>query len=184
MAFTEKKFSDPSKIPIQPERGSPGGSNGKESTCKAGNLGFVVGKIFWRREWLLTSVFLPGEFYGERSLLGYSPRGHKESDTAEQLTLFFSLWKTALWTDFLQGAYTRSKLVQCFLYQEILIIKKWNKTVSADQDSVCNELLCVLPRLLIYLQSRNIQFSLGISLWVVKSVLKISKPDSKIKCIL
>ena len=26
------------------------------------------------------SVFLPGEFHGQRSLVGYSPWGHKESD--------------------------------------------------------------------------------------------------------
>ena len=30
--------------------------------------------------------FLPGKFHGQRSLVGYSPRGHKESDTSEQLT--------------------------------------------------------------------------------------------------
>ena len=30
-----------------------------------------------------TPVFLPGEFYGQRSLVGYSPWGHKESDTTE-----------------------------------------------------------------------------------------------------
>ena len=30
--------------------------------------------------------FLPGKFHGQRSLAGYSPRGHKESDTSEQLT--------------------------------------------------------------------------------------------------
>ena len=40
----------------------------------------------WRREWQPTPVFLPGEFYGQRSLAGYSPWGHKESDTAEQHT--------------------------------------------------------------------------------------------------
>ena len=38
-----------------------------------------------------TPVFLPGEFYGQRSLAGYSPRGHKESDITEQLTLSFFL---------------------------------------------------------------------------------------------
>ena len=27
-----------------------------------------VGKISWKREWLLTPVFLPGEFHGQRSL--------------------------------------------------------------------------------------------------------------------
>ena len=32
-------------------------------------------------------VFLPGEFYGQRSLVGYSPWGCKELDTAEQLSL-------------------------------------------------------------------------------------------------
>ena len=31
-----------------------------------------VGKIHWRREWQPTPVFLPGEFYGQRSLLGYN----------------------------------------------------------------------------------------------------------------
>ena len=45
-----------------------------------------IGKILWRREWLSTSVFLPGESHGQRSLVGYSPRGRKESDTAERLT--------------------------------------------------------------------------------------------------
>ena len=28
----------------------------------------------------LTPVFLPGESHGQRSLVGYSPWGHKESD--------------------------------------------------------------------------------------------------------
>ena len=34
---------------------------------------FNSGKIPWRREWLLTPVVLPGEFNGQRSLVGYSP---------------------------------------------------------------------------------------------------------------
>ena len=32
-----------------------------------------------------TPVFLPGGFYGQRSLVGYSPWGHKESDTTQRL---------------------------------------------------------------------------------------------------
>ena len=40
----------------------------------------------WRRKWLPTPVFLPGEFNGQRSLAGYSPWGQKESDTTERLT--------------------------------------------------------------------------------------------------
>ena len=44
-----------------------------------------------RREWLPTTVFLPGEIHGQRSLVGYRPWGHKESDTIEQLHCHFSL---------------------------------------------------------------------------------------------
>ena len=32
-------------------------------------------------------AFLPGEFHGERSLVGYNPQGRKESDRTERLTL-------------------------------------------------------------------------------------------------
>ena len=42
-----------------------------------------VGKIPWRRTWQPTPAFLPGESHGQRSLAGYSPWGHKESDTTE-----------------------------------------------------------------------------------------------------
>ena len=41
------------------------------------------------RKWKPTPVFLPGESYGGRSLVGYSPRGGKESDTAELLHFHF-----------------------------------------------------------------------------------------------
>ena len=41
----------------------------------------------WRRRRQPTPVFLPGESHWQRGLVGYSPWGHKESDTTEQLTL-------------------------------------------------------------------------------------------------
>ena len=44
-----------------------------------------VRKIPWRRKWQPTPVLLPGESHGCRSLVGYSPRGRKESDTTERL---------------------------------------------------------------------------------------------------
>ena len=31
------------------------------------------GKIFWRRAWQPTPVFLPGQSHGQRSLAGYNP---------------------------------------------------------------------------------------------------------------
>ena len=33
----------------------------------------------WRRKWLHTPVFFPGEFHGQKNPVGYSPWGHKES---------------------------------------------------------------------------------------------------------
>ena len=45
--------------------------------------------------WQPTPVLLLGKFHGQRSLVGYSPWGCKESDTTEQLHFlsFLSLWK-------------------------------------------------------------------------------------------
>ena len=67
------------------------GASGKEPTfqcrrCK--RLGFDpwVEKIPWRRAGLPTPVFFPGECYRQRNPAGYSPWGHKESDTTEQLS--------------------------------------------------------------------------------------------------
>ena len=48
-------------------------------------------------------VFLPGEFYGQRSLVGYSPWGHKESDTTEQLSASTSLFAEERNTDINSG---------------------------------------------------------------------------------
>ena len=31
-------------------------------------------------------VFLPGKSHGQRSLVGYSPKGYEESDTTERLS--------------------------------------------------------------------------------------------------
>ena len=46
-----------------------GDSYGKESACNGGRPEFDpwVQNIPWRREWLPTPVFLPGEFHGQRS---------------------------------------------------------------------------------------------------------------------
>ena len=59
----------------------PGGSD-----LQCGRPGFCpwVGKIPWRRKWHPTPVFLLGKSHGGRSLAGYSPWGHKESDMTER----------------------------------------------------------------------------------------------------
>ena len=69
-----------------------GGSDGKVSAYNVGRPGFKpwVKKIPWRRKWQPTAVFLPGKSHGQRSLVGYSPWGCKESDmTVTSLSFFF-----------------------------------------------------------------------------------------------
>ena len=63
----------------------PGGSDGKESACNAGDLGSIPGwgRSPGERKWLPTPVFLPGESHEQRSLAGCSPWGRKELDTTE-----------------------------------------------------------------------------------------------------
>ena len=63
----------------------PGGSEDQESACSAEDPGSNPGsgRFPCRREWLPTPVFLPGKTHEQRSLVGYSPWGHKESDRTE-----------------------------------------------------------------------------------------------------
>ena len=68
--------------------GSHGSASGKEAACwcrrhKRHRLDPWFGKILWRRKGQPTPVFLPGEYHGQRRLVGYSPRGGKELDTTE-----------------------------------------------------------------------------------------------------
>ena len=63
------------------------GSEGRESTCNVGDLGW---EIPWRRAWQPTLVSLPGESHGQRSLVGYSPWFCKELGTIKWLTLSVS----------------------------------------------------------------------------------------------
>ena len=62
--------------------------SGKEPTCQCRRHkrpGFNPwdGKISRRRAWQPTPAFLPGEPHGQKSLVGTSPWGHKETDTTE-----------------------------------------------------------------------------------------------------
>ena len=65
-----------------------GGTRGKEHARqyrrhKRHPLDPWVGRVPWRRAWQPTPVVSPGKFHGQRSLVSYSPQGHKESDMGE-----------------------------------------------------------------------------------------------------
>ena len=77
--------------------GFPDGASGKEPACQCKRckrhwFDPWVGKISWRRAWQPTSVFLPGQFHGQRSLGGCSPWGckrigHNLKETKQQQTV-------------------------------------------------------------------------------------------------
>ena len=74
-------------------QGNPGGSEVKDPACNVGDLGSIAGleRSPGKRKWQPTPVFLPGVSHGQRSLAGYSPGGHKESDTSKRLHFHFLL---------------------------------------------------------------------------------------------
>ena len=71
--------------------GFQGGPSGKELACqcrrcKRHSFSPWVRKIPWRRAQQPTPVFLPGESHGQKSLVGYSPWGHRELNMTERLS--------------------------------------------------------------------------------------------------
>ena len=74
--------------------GFPGGSEVKASASKAGDPGSIPGTGRSLGEgngnplqYSCLENPMDGESHGRRNLVGYSPWGHKESDTTEQLHL-------------------------------------------------------------------------------------------------
>ena len=63
--------------------GLPWQLSGKESACNAGNSDLILGLGTSPEGRHGNTLQYSGEFHGQRSLVGYSPWGHKESDTTE-----------------------------------------------------------------------------------------------------
>ena len=104
-----------------------GASIGKEPACLCGRrkrrrFNPWVRKIPWRRKWQPTPVFLPGKPHGQRSLVGYSPQGSKESDTTEQLHFRFHFLP----------------------YINPTIFSFWEKCVVSPKFILLNEVKCVI----------------------------------------
>ena len=81
----------PLRIEAISEGGFPSCSVGKEPACqfrrhRRCRFNPWVRKIPWRRKGQPAPVPLPGKCHGQRSLAGYSPKSHKESDVTERLS--------------------------------------------------------------------------------------------------
>ena len=65
----------------------PGDSDGEDFVCNAESQAQSQGQEDPLEKGMATTpVFLPGEFYGQRSMVGYSPWGFKEMDTTNTFT--------------------------------------------------------------------------------------------------
>ena len=82
MKYKERPRNCSSLKEAKETTGLPRWLSGKGSArqCRRHRFDPWVGKIPWSRKWLPTPVFLPRKSHGLRSLVGYSPWGHKESD--------------------------------------------------------------------------------------------------------
>ena len=113
--------------------------------CRRPGFDPWLGKIPWRREWQPIPVFLPGMFHGQKSLAGYSPWGCKESDMAEQLTLWLHVrvWvpvgieEMILWSTLSrQGSQTRKGEVSHLLVNKLLTtVGTWALSQHMQQSS-------------------------------------------------
>ena len=77
--------------------GLPRWHSDKESACQCRShrrcgLDPRLRKIPWSRKWQTTAVFLPGKSHEQRSLAGYSPWGHRESDTTEYMCTYNAIY--------------------------------------------------------------------------------------------
>ena len=64
------------------------------------------------KEMATTPVCLPGKFHGQRRLMGYSPQGHKESDTTEHMSTFH-MWNPPRFSSVAQLCLTLCDSVDC-----------------------------------------------------------------------
>ena len=86
--------------------------------------------MHWRRRWQPTPVFLLGKSHGWRSLVGYSPWHHKESNMTEQFHFHF------LFNNFLYFIGQRRKDIWLQKRKELW---GWKREVLVIEEGVTNQ---------------------------------------------
>ena len=119
--------------------GFPGGSDGKESTSNAGDMGSIpgLGRSPGRKTWQLTPVFLPGKSRGQRNLVSCSPWGRKRVKhdlvtKQQQMSqvgrdLFRKNWSHGLGSTVSSFLHYRKSGIKCWWSQE------WDKNTHLVQ---------------------------------------------------
>ena len=124
--------------------------------CRRPGFDPWVRKMPWRKKWQPTPVFLPRESHGLRSLVGYRPWGHKESDTTERLThththththRCLSAWFNALPHLFSPYLKILLKYSCCTVLQVIGVQYQSVSSVAQSYLTLCNSMDCSTPGL-------------------------------------
>ena len=100
-----------------------------------------------RRQWGPTPVLFPGKSHGQRSLVGCSPWGCKESGMTEQRHFHFSLScigegnGNPLQCSYLENP--RNRGVWWAAVYEVAQSRTWQKWLSSNSSSILYKLLCI-----------------------------------------
>ena len=128
-----------SVLTFQRRYGEGRGSDGKESAFDAGDQGSIpgLGRSPGEGKWLPTPVFVLGESHGQRSLMGYSPRGRKESDTTE--------WLTHTWWGVMRSSRPRHLEALLVVFSWAISYNLWDvSSLTSDGTQAANERFQVL----------------------------------------
>ena len=88
----------------------------------------ITGYIPWRRKWQPTPVSSPGKAHGQKSLVGCSPWGRKESGTTGRLTLTYL---QSIWIKFTQRCIRHSTNTNWLLLS--IRYNKWSESTNQVQ---------------------------------------------------
>ena len=129
--------------------------------------------MHWRRKWQPTPVFLPGEFQGQRSLVGCHLWGRTESDTTEVISSSSSMY-IKLSPFVTLTLFSLSWVYFCFVNKFICII--FNSTYKW-----CHMLLVILFLTfhLALIIPRSIQVAAN---YFIAALIRIDKTRKQSKC--
>ena len=91
-----------------------------------------VGKIPWRREWLPTSVFLPGEFHGSRILAGCTVHGVPKSCHLHFHICYFAWFKCFSYSLTHSCFHLSNSFIECLLCDKCCAKQSWLKNEKAS----------------------------------------------------
>ena len=118
-----------------------------KNLSECGRPGFSpwIGKIPWRKKWVPTPVFLPGEFHGQRSLTGNSLWGPKELDAIQWLICTYHIQAhththTHTHTHIHTCAHTHTQLIATSQARTLIIIailRCWIISLARVREHAC-----------------------------------------------